>query len=488
MLGSSHARIPMYVAAGLPPIAVSAFWLCSVPPLWLYLDSTTILLWPTSLIPHYPPLYPVIVHAFESLLGLNPRMLYALLFVQHAFLASSIIYLGSAFERTLHAFIISTAAVAGTWMGSFAHTVSTQGLDLPFLALLCGVAVRYCLGGWRLGLLPMFFVSVLGLALVRHASPIFAVIVPLYFIFLALIAVFFRSPSREAGWACWGNAIICCLCIALALATGSLVTRATCLAWGNDCPYSIIGRAGCHRVFASFNRVPREERQAWLAVKTRGLAPAEAFAFKAMSKDGCWTAQYTDIRKAFPNENPDRLMDGAFYHFLLSPDRFSVAQMLYQLSLGMYLNPRVRPGSLGYLLISSALPVPSPHDVTRQKLDETAEHSRHLTALKEHPFVQYYGWYTYNFSNAVALASFVAVMILAWQPATAALGLSFIVASFMYLVMVSGVTIMLAQYIAPVNFFMYVLTAFCSCILITRLSKLRARWLADRLRAIWRFR
>ena len=150
MPGLCGTRIWVYIAAGLPPLAVSAFWLSSVPTLWLYMDFTTILLWPTSLVPHFPPLYPVIVHAFESILGLNSRMLHALLFVQHAFLASSIIYLGSSFDRPLYAFIVSTAAVAGTWMGSFAHTVSTQGLDLPFLALLCGVAVRYCQGGWRL--------------------------------------------------------------------------------------------------------------------------------------------------------------------------------------------------------------------------------------------------------------------------------------------------------------------------------------------------
>jgi hypothetical protein len=199
MFGPLHARTLVYVAAGLPPLAVATLWLLFVPPLWLYVDSTTFLLFPMAQVPQFPPLYPIIVHAFESHFGLNPKMLHALLFVQHALLAGSIIYLGSAYDRPLHAFIMSTAAVAGSWMGSFAHSVSTQAVDLPFLALLCGVAVRYCLRGWRLELLPMFFVSVLGLALTRHASPIFAFIVPLYFIFLALIAICFRSPSRKAG-------------------------------------------------------------------------------------------------------------------------------------------------------------------------------------------------------------------------------------------------------------------------------------------------
>jgi hypothetical protein len=474
MLRSSHARIPVYVAAGLPPIAVAVFWLSSVPPLWLYLDSTAILLWPSAQVPQFPPLYPIIVHAFESLFGLNQTMLYALLFVQHSFLASAIIYLGSALERPLHAFIMSAAAVMGAWMGSFAHTASTQAFELPFLALLCGVAVRYCLQGWRLGLLPIFFVSVLGLALARHASPIFAFIVPLYFILLAVIAALFQFRSPKAGWAYMGNAIICCLCIGLALVAGSRVTRASCRAWGNDCSYLIIGRPGCHSVAESFNRVPPEKKQAWLAAKTTGLPPAEAFALEAMSKGGCWLPQYTDIQKAFPNENPDRLLNAAFYHFLLSPDHFSMALLLDQLSVGMYVKPGSRLGSLDYLLGASASAVPPPHDVVRQRLGETAEQRRQLVALVKHPFVDYYAWYTNNYLNAVALASLIAVMVLAWQPTTVALGLSLVIASCTYLLMISAVTIVLAQYIAPVNFIMYVLTAFCCCILLSRLETLRA--------------
>ena len=134
-----------------------------------------------------------------------------------------------------------------------------------------------------------------------------------------------------------------------------------------------------------------------------------------------------------------------------------------------------RQGSLGHALNVSTLPLPSPHNITRQQLGETPEHAARLRALKEHPFVQYYDWYTYNYLNLVALASLVAVMLLAWEPQSAALGLSFLVACFTYLVMVSTVTLMLAYYIAPVNFFMYVLTAFCICILLTSLAKLRAR-------------
>ena len=62
---SSHARIPVYVAAGLPPIAVALFWLSSVPPLWLYLDSTAILLWPSAQVPHFPPLLDGILCAYR---------------------------------------------------------------------------------------------------------------------------------------------------------------------------------------------------------------------------------------------------------------------------------------------------------------------------------------------------------------------------------------------------------------------------------------
>jgi hypothetical protein len=203
-----------------------------------------------------------------------------------------------------------------------------------------------------------------------------------------------------------------------------------------------------------------------------------------MTKQGCWTAQYVEIRKAFPNEHPDRLLNAAFYHFLLTPDRFSVAQMLDQLSVGMSVKPGSRAGSLDYLLSSSASTVPPPHEIARQKLGDTAEHRRQLNGLVEHPLVQYYSWYTDKYLNAIALGSLIALVIFAWQPATAALGLSFVVASFTYLVMVSAVTMILAQYIAPVNFIMYVLTGFCLCMLISRLDEVRAP-LADRMRAIW---
>jgi hypothetical protein len=58
-------------------------------------------------------------------------------------------------------------------------------------------------------------------------------------------------------------------------------------------------------------------------------------------------------------------------------------------------------------------------------------------------------------------------------PAAAAFGLSLFVVAATYLLAVCGVTILVAKYIAPMNLLMYLLTAFCLCVLTDRVLATR---------------
>ena len=72
------------------------------------------MLWPTQMVPHLPPLYPVLVHALELMFGMSRTMVYILLVIQHVFLFGAIVYLASAFKKPIYAFLISIFAIAGT--------------------------------------------------------------------------------------------------------------------------------------------------------------------------------------------------------------------------------------------------------------------------------------------------------------------------------------------------------------------------------------
>jgi hypothetical protein len=425
--------------------------------------------------PHYPPLYPAVIYLFEKFFGINPGMLKTLLFVQHLFLALSLTYVASALRYASRALIMSIAATAGAYFGAFAHIVATQGFDAPFLALMTGVALRYHFEGWRLTLLPVFIISVFGLAMTRHADVVLAVVVPAYWVFRALYAkLYYGRAARPPLLGYLGNAVICCLGVALVIVIIGPIQHLTCRYFGRDCPYSIVGRAGCYRISRTRDLVPAEQQAGWIADKTAKLNAAEAFAFRAMAVgENCWTGPYNNIAKSFPNENQDMLMNSAFLKFLLRPDRFSTEQMLGDLRGGLHLDRSsyFEYASLERLLWISAQEVArdddSMHREMRVRLGaEGSIDGPYMQALMKNPFVKAYAWYTYYLLNLIGATGLVILMIFDRRPSVVALGTSIAIGCLVYLVSVTTVTIMVFQYELPVDFLLYVWTGILGCVLV----------------------
>jgi hypothetical protein len=461
-------------AAAVFPLLVSAAWLSYVPPLWLYMDSTTILVFTNQLVPHYPPLYPLVVTFFKWWFGTTGTMLHKLFLFQHLVLICAVTYLALAFHRLPHVLTLSVAATAGVWGGSFAHMVASQAIDLPVMVLFCGVLFRYYNVAWKLRLFPIFVLSSLGLALTRHASVVFAVALPIYFTLLAAVGSIWRYFSIRCGWSHLRHAAASCVAIGLVVITATFITRGTCWAWGYDCAYSLIGRAGCYRIAETFKIVPSEQRETWLSTKGAGFPAGEAFAFRAMATiANCWLGPRTEISAAYPTDDPDRLMSSAYLWFLASPDEFSLRQMLSQLRSALYVDFDSSPwvgASLGYSISVSALTLPGAHDEMRLQLDvNTRVDSPQLIALSSHPMVLLYDWYTRHCLTLVALVCII-IAVAQRNARVLALELSLASTGFVYLICVTIVTLMASYYIAPFTLMMYLLTGISFCTLLDRLT------------------
>jgi len=462
----------VWAIAAIVPAFTSLLWLAFVPPLWPGTDSTSILLWPRGIVPHYPVLYPGIIEVFEYAFGVNPSMLILLLIAQHIALIMSIIYLSSSFQRKIPALVLSIVALAGTWFASFAHGVATQASELPFLVLLMGVTLRFYVQGWRIGLLPMLAIAVLGLSLSRHASIVLAIVVPIYWLVLSIAALLRRQPARQY----LAYAAVCVGIVSAAFIASVAVTQLSCSVLKRDCT-SVLGRAGYYRIYETYNLVPTSERTAWIGDKTKGLSSEMTFAFNAMATDtsGGWGVARDTVAKQFPTLNPDWVMNGAFVRFLLSPDKYSLNQMSSELGGGLYLvkSRYMTEQMLGWFfgntinLLSAPVTFGDGHGEMRVRLGARgATDAAFLQTLPIDGFVRAYDWYTFHLLNGVAVLLFVLVLILVRDDRTNALLASFFVTGLIFLIAESTVTVILSHYVQPVNLMMYLSTGICSLVLI----------------------
>ncbi len=458
-------KLSAYVAAGIPPALASAFWLLLVPPLWLGTDSTSLTLWPTIITPHYPPLYPLVIYLFEKSIGIGPAMLWTLLVLQHLFFIGAIVYLACAARVAWQALILSVAATAGVYFGVFAHLIATQGIDVPFLALMVGVALRYHLDGWRWSLLPVFLVAAFGVAMTRHADMLLAVLVPAYWLLRAAYARLYDGrASRPLAVGYLGHALICGLGLGLVVLAISPTQRLTCWFFGRDCPYSIVGRAGCYRIAKIYAMVPPPQRTNWIADKTRGLSPDETFAFKAMAADGnCWIGPYQSIAKAFPQRDTDRLMDAAYLGLMRHPDRYALDEMAREFSAGLYLD---QGRYLEYMPFAEFLDLSARtvartddgihYDMRKRFGADAGADAAVQATLAKHPVVTAYAWFTFHLVNAIAVVGLLGLLIFDRRPSFIALGTAMAVAALSYALAVSAVTVMVPIYVMPVTFLSYV--------------------------------
>ena len=477
------SRLTHYVVAGLFPLAAAVFWLAFVPPIWFGTDSTTMLVWPTFSTPHYPPLYMLAIYAFEQWFGINPAMLQALFVVQHLLLVLSVVYLASAFQTVSRILIVSVAATAGAQLGMWAHTVATQAFEGPFLIFMLGAVLRYHKQGWRLGLAPVLLLSALGLAITRHADVVLAALVPAYWLWRAIFAKLYRSSEASTSRRYLVNTGICAVGVLLVIACMGPIQYLTCRFFGSECPYSIVGQAGCYRISATYGRVPNDQKASWLADKTAGLPAPEAAAFKTMT-DGnlCWFGARDHIAKLFPNRDPDAVLDGAFYRMLLRPDRYAIAQMWHEFKNGLYANHSAYYGFVPFtnLIYNSSKTVAQNvdqrhHDMRAKVGAKPATDAPYFRALSQNPVLVAYDNFTFYWLNLIVVAGLIVVLLFDRRPSVLALGASLISTGLLYLAAVAAVTVVLYPYVFPVNILMYVWLGILGCLVVDAIAHVARR-------------
>jgi hypothetical protein len=457
----------IYLVAALPPMAVSAWWLWSVGPLWFGTDSTSMLLLPIYNIPHFPPLYMITLHLAKITTGTTPFMLKGLIFFQHLLLIGSVVYLASSFGSKLSALLLSMFATLGPWFGAFTHAIATQAFEVPLLGVLVGILLRCYANGWASRLLRVFVPAAICLALTRHASVVFTIMLPLYWGILGLTALFKRKPMRQYIWA----GAISVSAVLATLVVSSVATDLACRGFKkmrgtSDCT-RIYGRAGIHRIIATLARVPAAEQEKWLTDKTDGLPPEIAFAFRTMAThDEAWSGASTAIKEKYPEQNVDRLMNTAFFHFFASPDRYALAQMTTELRAGLSLGVPYAPLS-GILAISANTLTSEKHHEVRDKLgaraDTDSPQHRELSATS---LVGVYDAYTTGWLNIVAVGVYLLAVVITRKAEVFALGLAVILSAATYVFLVSAVIVMVTAYVLPVHFLMYVLTGVSICVVL----------------------
>lgn len=317
-----------YLLAAIVPLTVSSIALALIPTTWNGSDSTIWLLWQWEWVPHHPPLYPAFMALADRWLDEPLAVVRFALTIQHLATTLAIAYLASRFTRVWQILLASLLASLAVALHLYAHGLFTEGLALPFLLVFLGALLRLQRDGFTPSIAAAAFIGLLGASLTRH---LYLVLTVLPVVFVLLHALLNRTWSRSA----LQRSLTYSVALAAAVAASSqLATQSACAMLDAQCT-SIIGRAGVYRVQATYERIPPEQRPAWLAQwKQAADSPELARAFELMATTpNPWTGP-RDAMLAEPtlvNQSPDELMNAGFKMLISSPDPDALAQWASEL-------------------------------------------------------------------------------------------------------------------------------------------------------------
>lgn len=114
----------------------------TLPPLFNFLDTFTMLRTPLQVVGHMPPLYLVLIAALKSKLGLGPALLGSLMLIQYSCFAGALFYLCQAFD-TLKQKLLTIALVAlNFYVVLIAGGLMTESLAISEFMCLLGALFR----------------------------------------------------------------------------------------------------------------------------------------------------------------------------------------------------------------------------------------------------------------------------------------------------------------------------------------------------------
>jgi hypothetical protein len=282
-----------------------------------------------QMVPHYPPVYPLLLALLGRLFGISDALIYLVLVLQHLLYVVGTLLLCRAFARPWQKAALIVALFLGSYLLMLTHTIATEGLSQALLVLVLGFGVNLCFGAgagagadapadrrrraWWWG---GYGAALLFAALTRHNNPVFLVFLPLAF---ALRAAFTRSrrPLRPALLALG-------IGVAAVVVAGGATRVVVWAASGN--PDSVMGRNAVYRMqglpWASMTAVERETLLR--RIKSHAPDPLVAEVIAVMIDDPApWTGAYERVRQLAATDSrrrsADKLMNQAAIAFFKEP-------------------------------------------------------------------------------------------------------------------------------------------------------------------------
>lgn len=340
----------------------SLILLVSVPPIFNEIDSATVLTSePKFVVPHWPPLYPLMLYFVVHLLNLSDAAIYTVLIVQHIISITAAIYLTTAMKGRLPRLLMAVFACIANYFSLFSHGIFTEAFSISFLMLFLGATTRLGLAADTeldsnaTKLTFTFFPNA-----APHSKEI-AITRRTLALAVATIALFFMTASRH-NMILFGALLPAMYLIrpllrvpgkvilALATSIASAVVALLAVHFFNDLVCELLhnestplyGRVAVYRVHGlPWNTMPQEERETLInAMLKRCPDGFSKQALHVMIEDNDpWMGSLKRLKEIAPHfgaKTADQAMDSASMAFFLTPNKYLTSAVLstFKLYLG----------------------------------------------------------------------------------------------------------------------------------------------------------
>ena len=230
--------------------------------------------------------------------------------------------------------------------------------------------------------------------------------------------------------------------------------------------------AGSYRIWETYKLVPDNEQPRWIVTKTEGLSAPVAFAFQAMAVEQ--GQEVEKLKRQYPDENVKRVLNSAFLHFLVSPDRYSTAQMMDELYKSFYFKPIGRLAtwlkiSADYVVATTTAIGAFHLDMVRQVGGSPQDYSV-LNALSKSDLVRWIDRITTTYLWLGALFVFLVASLVLRRKRFFCFGVAVVLTAVSYNLILTSVTVVLGRYLLLPGLLLVALTGFCLCNLIGPLT------------------
>ena len=135
--GSHRLQVPARSLVALIILVLAARWLL-IPPVFWYIDSSILIMWPRDSVPHWPWIAPILTFFATKALGLTPTAIAAICLVQLLIYGTCVTVLVSCFTSKIGQIVVTLGLLLQFYMLVIEGAVSSEPISLA--GLLLGVA------------------------------------------------------------------------------------------------------------------------------------------------------------------------------------------------------------------------------------------------------------------------------------------------------------------------------------------------------------